>query len=203
MKNEGFALWHLLTITVPKLSPSCQYSQLQCWFKQGSCLYYLWCLCAYVHVDTVVSNSLQPLDCSPPGSSVHGTLQARILEWVAIFFRKSSQPRDWTCISCIFLFVCLFNLFSCTLENPHTLTELWILGAHPFFPHFLVSSDLDWLRSGFAGQLSLHDFLSPALVMSFFSPDCISFLHNLISFLGVLPHFSGTSAYLTTFSLPT
>ena len=34
---------------------------------------------------------------SPPGSSVHGVLQARILEWVAIFFsRESSQPRDQT-----------------------------------------------------------------------------------------------------------
>ena len=43
-----------------------------------------------------------PLDCSPPGSSVHGILQARILEWVAISSsRGSSQPRDWTHISCI------------------------------------------------------------------------------------------------------
>ena len=33
-----------------------------------------------------MSNSGQPTDCSPPGSSVHGILQARILEWVAIFF---------------------------------------------------------------------------------------------------------------------
>ena len=32
----------------------------------------------------VVSNSCNPVDCSPPGSSVHGILQARILEWVAI-----------------------------------------------------------------------------------------------------------------------
>ena len=29
-----------------------------------------------------------PMDCSPPGSSVHGTLQARILEWVAIPFSR-------------------------------------------------------------------------------------------------------------------
>ena len=43
-----------------------------------------------------------PMDCSPPGSSVHGILQARILEWVTIsFFRGSSQPRDGTCIFCI------------------------------------------------------------------------------------------------------
>ena len=36
-----------------------------------------------------------PMDCSPPGSSVHGILQARILEWVAISFsRGSSAPSD-------------------------------------------------------------------------------------------------------------
>ena len=37
-----------------------------------------------------------PMDCNLPGSSVHGILQARILEWVAMSFsRGSSQPRDW------------------------------------------------------------------------------------------------------------
>ena len=41
-----------------------------------------------------------PMDCSPPESSVHGILQARILEWVVISFsRASSQPRDRTQIS--------------------------------------------------------------------------------------------------------
>ena len=40
------------------------------------------------------------MDCSPPGSSVHGILQARILEWVAISFsRESSWPRDQTKVS--------------------------------------------------------------------------------------------------------
>ena len=44
-------------------------------------------------------------NCSPPGSSVHGILQARMLEWVAMpFSRGSSRPRDWIhvyWISCI------------------------------------------------------------------------------------------------------
>ena len=41
-----------------------------------------------------------PVDCSPPGSSVHGILQARMLEWVATSFSRGSyQPWDWTCIS--------------------------------------------------------------------------------------------------------
>ena len=43
-----------------------------------------------------------PMDCNPPGSSVHGISQARILEWVTMpFSRGSSQPRDKTCSSCI------------------------------------------------------------------------------------------------------
>ena len=42
-----------------------------------------------------------PMDCSLPGSSVLGIFQARILKWVAICFsRASSQPRDWTRVSC-------------------------------------------------------------------------------------------------------
>ena len=50
----------------------------------------------------VVSDSLQPLDCSPPGSSVHGISQARILERVAISFSRGSfRPWDQTCLSCI------------------------------------------------------------------------------------------------------
>ena len=42
------------------------------------------------------------MDCSPPGSSVHGIPQARILEWVAISFSGGiSQPRDRTQVSCV------------------------------------------------------------------------------------------------------
>ena len=42
------------------------------------------------------------MDCSLPGASVHGILQTRILEWVAsAVCRASSQPRDWTRVSCI------------------------------------------------------------------------------------------------------
>ena len=51
---------------------------------------------------SVVSDSLGPMDCSPPGSSVHSILWARLLEWVAIPFSKGSfRPRDRTQVSCI------------------------------------------------------------------------------------------------------
>ena len=54
----------------------------------------------------LIPQSCPPLcnrvDWSPPGSSVYGTLQARILEWVAISFSRATfQPRDRTCVSCL------------------------------------------------------------------------------------------------------
>ena len=54
-----------------------------------------WCnLC--VLVAQLCPTLCDPMDCSPPGFSVHEILQAWILEWVAIsFFRESSQPRYW------------------------------------------------------------------------------------------------------------
>ena len=51
---------------------------------------------------SVVSDYCDPMNCSPPGFLFHGISQARILERVAIStFRGSSQPRDWTHISCV------------------------------------------------------------------------------------------------------
>ena len=45
---------------------------------------------------------LNSMDCSPPGSSVHGILQAGIMEWVAISFsRGPSQPKDQIQVSCL------------------------------------------------------------------------------------------------------
>ena len=55
------------------------------------------CLCMCVLVAQSCLTLCDPMDCSPPDFSVHGILQARILEWVAIpFSRGSSGPRDWT-----------------------------------------------------------------------------------------------------------
>ena len=57
------------------------------------------CVCVCVCVLAIQSclSLCNPMDYSPPGYSVHGILQARILEWAAIpFFRRSSPPRDQT-----------------------------------------------------------------------------------------------------------
>ena len=63
-----------------------------------------------------------PVGCSPPGSSVHGISQARILEWVAIFFsRGSSRPRDRPYISYV---SCIANrIFTTAL--PGKSTRVW------------------------------------------------------------------------------
>ena len=82
---------------------------------------------------SVVSDSCNPMDFSPPGSSVHGILQARILEWVAISFsRGSSQTRNQTWVSCmagkfftvwamsessIFWHISLYNILKITFIN--------------------------------------------------------------------------------------
>ena len=61
-------------------------------------------ICTFLYarqVTSVVSDSLWPMDCSPPGSSVHGLLQARILEWVVMSCSRGSfPPRDQAHISC-------------------------------------------------------------------------------------------------------
>ena len=67
-----------------------------------------WCWKNYFSVLFVCAVQLcltlcNPMDCSPPDSSVYRIFRARILVWVAISFsRGSSQPRDRNCISCAF-----------------------------------------------------------------------------------------------------
>jgi len=126
-------------------------------------------MCVYVYVCVLVAQSCltlwDPIDCSPPGSSVHGLLQARILEWVAIpFSRRSSQPRDWTQVSHIvdrfqmdkYTFVFIFfaimgyhrilNIVPCAIQkdlvvyslSTDTNSHLLIPNSHsyPLSPHF-------------------------------------------------------------------
>ena len=60
------------------------------------------CVCVCVKVTQLCLTPCDAMDCSSPGSSVHGILQARIQEWIAIpFSRGSSWPKNWTQVSCI------------------------------------------------------------------------------------------------------
>ena len=85
----------------------------------------------------VMSNSLWPLDCSPPGSSVHGILQARRLELVAISYpRGSSWLRDQTQVSYIGKWV----LYHSATRNPSPHDRIWIkvMESGLFQPRYLL-----------------------------------------------------------------
>ena len=71
------------------------------WNRDTRGCVYCCCYC-YFLVTKLCLTLCNPIDCSPPGSSVHGILQARILEWVAMLSsRGSSRLRNRTHISCI------------------------------------------------------------------------------------------------------
>ena len=83
------------------------------------------------------------MDCSLPGSSIHGIFLARILEWVAIpFSRGSSWPRDWTQDSCIavrfftnwYTREALVNLKTGRWKRGSYETGLFFWGAKGHFP---------------------------------------------------------------------
>ena len=82
-------------------------SMLECMYITFICV----CIYIYIYQHTVTeqianretdyfSHEVDPMNCCLPGSSVHGILQARILQWVAMpSSRGSFWPRDWTCDS--------------------------------------------------------------------------------------------------------
>ena len=66
-----------------------------------------------------MSDSVRPYGLQPAGSSVHGILQARVLEWVVTSSsRRSSQPRDQTCVSCLPTLAGKFFTTSTIWETP-------------------------------------------------------------------------------------
>ena len=76
------------------------------------------------------------MDCSPPGSSVHGLLQARILEWLAMPSSKgSSPPRDRTHVSCGY---CIAGEFFTTEPPGETLNTIHRFFFFFFFNLFLI-----------------------------------------------------------------
>ena len=100
-------LYYILTPQVPKASLK---------ISTSNKLNLIWA-CSVTQPCSIFSD---PMDCSLPGSSVHGTFQLRILEWVAIScFRGSSQPQEGTqvsCASCIGRWI-LFFFFFLSFEN--------------------------------------------------------------------------------------
>ena len=86
------------------------------------------CVCVCVLVTRSCLTLCNPMDCSLPGYSVYVILQASILQWVAVpFTRRSPQPRDWTCVSCI---VGRFFTVWTTREAHSFMHEVWINHIH-------------------------------------------------------------------------
>ena len=79
-----------------------------------------------------------PMDCSLPGSSVHGIFKARVLEWVAISFSRGySQPRNWIRVSWI-----AGEFF--TTEKPPLKSTWQIIVSHKCFLNEEQTNELSW-----------------------------------------------------------
>ena len=115
------------------------------WFLWRVCVCVCVCMCTHL-VDQSCSTLCDPVNCSLPGFSVCGILQARILEWVAVSSsRGSSRPRDQTLVSYVSCtgrqiiyhyttWEAFFDLFSSNFKSlcSFGLGGIWI-GVHRFF----------------------------------------------------------------------
>ena len=95
-----------------------------------------------------------PMDCSLPGSSVHGIFQARILQWIAIpFSRGSSQPRDQTQVSSIAgrCFTIWATREAQTLHRGNQIkmrSLMWALTRYDCYPHKKRKFGWSYLQRG-------------------------------------------------------
>ena len=135
------------------------------------------------------------LNCSPPGSSVHGILQAKIMEWLAISFsRGSSQARDRTQVSCI-----AGRCFTiCTAREAQRIWENFLINKpisiDPVYksvwnnkwqctlPYTRATLRVYWFRvSIFPFVFFTYDSLKPLPNFQLFGKSfCLSFSHSTI-----------------------
>ena len=116
-----------------------------------------------------------PMDCSPPGSSVHGFIQSRILKWVAMpSSRQSSRPRDWTCVSYI----------SCTDWRFFTTRTTWV-------PMSLLRNLLSIPWPSLLYMICLRNLRIVDTEIFFINviygqEDCVKWIMEIIIFCGIL-----------------
>ena len=124
----------------------------------------------YLHTHMCVPSQLQsraalcdPMGCSPPGSSVHGISQARILELVAISSsRESSRPRDGTRNPlCLLHWQGGFFTTSTTWEDPHTHTYL-----HTYIPRHIHTCMHTYLHTCIHTYIHTNLFLRRTLTVT-------------------------------------
>ena len=134
------------------------------------CLFLNWTFCFVLFFYRVVwvpcplyNLKVNEMDCSPTGSSAHGILQVRILEWVAFTFsRESSQPRDRSQIFCT---VGRFFTIWATREAPLIRYMVYKYFSHSVGCHFI------WLTVSFAVQ-KLLVWYGPILFSPLLSCGC-------------------------------
>ena len=108
------------------------------------------CVCVCVLVTQLCPTLIDPMDHRPPDSSVHGILQARIQEWVAIpFCRGSSPPRDRTWI------VCIAGRFFTNWATGKPITDPIIFKRN--MPGLVLHEDLDGWEEGRGGRLKREE----------------------------------------------
>ena len=134
-----------------------------------------------------------PADCSPPGYSVHGIFQPRILEWVTIpFSRKSSWPRDQTWVSCI------ADRFFTTWATRKSATHIHILlffGFPSYLGHYRALSRVHVLYSRFSLVICFIHSISSV----YMSIPISQVIPSILSFSSQYPYVC--SLYLSLFLL--
>ena len=111
--------------------------------------YNVWNMCARVLITQLCLTLCNPMDGSPPGSSVHEIFQAGILEWVAMpSSRGSSQLRDWTWVSCISGTDRWILYYCATQEAPLEHRRHSILEIYYFLASFLSGTMILLLTGG-------------------------------------------------------
>ena len=131
------------------------------WHVYVCCLDEIWqdllcvCMCS---ITQLCLSLCDPMDCSLPGSSVHGISQVRIQEWVAIsFFKGFSQPRNRTYISCI---SCIgrWLLYHCTTWEAkiyYHISFKWLNLPKSNLHTFFKKPELSWFKFFWTASLWL------------------------------------------------
>ena len=141
--------------------------------------------CAVFLVAQLCPTLCDPMDCSPPGSSVHGILQARILEWAAVS-RGSSRSRDRTQVSHVA--GGFFTIWT-TMEAPwdwipfHMFMAFWICSSVkvPFINSLACSSDVCLFSVDFEGFSLCSGCWSSASWMWYnISLHCVAYLFAFV-----------------------
>ena len=127
-----------------------------------------------------------PMDCTLPGSSIHGIFQARILEWIAISFpRRSSQPRGWTQASCIvgryFTVWGTREVFLVNKAEVNVFLKLSCFFYDPVDVGNLISDSSAFSKSSLnIWKFSVHVLLKPSLKNFEHYPDSIWNEHSTV-----------------------